>query len=44
MRTYNAPNAITCPQLRVSAGPLAEIARLERLDESLLARVRKGIR
>lgn len=44
MTMYYAPNAITFPQLRVKAGNVEEIARLERLDESLLTRVRNRIR
>ena len=44
MTSYYAPNAITFPQLRVNAGKVEEIARLERLDESLLTWIRNKIR
>jgi|GEM_PF-2477049 len=37
------PNAITCPQLRVNGGRIHEVARLERLDESLLTRIKNKI-
>lgn len=40
MTSYYAPNAITFPQLRVKAGTVDEIARLEHLDESLLTQIR----
>ena len=44
MTEYYAPNAITCPQLRVDGGRIHEIARLERLDQSLLWGINRKIR
>lgn len=42
MTSFSIPVTAPYPQLRIASGHLDEIARLERLDESLLTRVRRG--